>query len=110
MQIPIPAIIGTKVITHVYFDTMNLLENVTIFKKSVTEKKRHIFGRALFMVALFRSVYLSMFHAFKCALSFFSLEDKFEDNLRYKYFWRPKRVELCFGIQHYAGKVEFIVP
>lgn len=32
-------------------------------------------------------------------------EDKFEDNLRYKYFWRPKRVELCFGIQHYAGKV-----
>ncbi|XP_056436310.1 myosin-IIIb [Gadus chalcogrammus] len=34
-----------------------------------------------------------------------TLVDKFEDNLRYKYFWRPKRVELCFGIQHYAGKV-----
>ncbi|KAG2459575.1 MYO3A protein, partial [Polypterus senegalus] len=35
-----------------------------------------------------------------------TLVDKFEDNLRYKYFWRPKRVELCFGIQHYAGKVD----
>lgn len=31
--------------------------------------------------------------------------DKFEDNLRCKYFWIPKRMELCFGIQHYAGKV-----
>lgn len=31
--------------------------------------------------------------------------DKFEDNLRCKYFWRPKGVELCFGILHYAGKV-----
>lgn len=31
--------------------------------------------------------------------------DKFEDNLRCKYFWRPKGVELSFGIQHYAGKV-----
>ena len=38
-------------------------------------------------------------------LCVFSSADKFEDNLRYKYFWRPKRVELCFGIQHYAGKV-----
>uniref|UniRef100_A0A7M4FAK0 non-specific serine/threonine protein kinase n=1 Tax=Crocodylus porosus TaxID=8502 RepID=A0A7M4FAK0_CROPO len=27
-----------------------------------------------------------------------TLVDKFEDNLRYKYFWRPKGVELCFGI------------
>ncbi|XP_043931443.1 myosin-IIIb [Protopterus annectens] len=34
-----------------------------------------------------------------------TLVDKFEDNLRCKYFWRPKRMELCFGIQHYAGKV-----
>ncbi|KAM9305036.1 LOW QUALITY PROTEIN: myosin-IIIb-like [Gastrophryne carolinensis] len=34
-----------------------------------------------------------------------TLIDKFEDNLRCKYFWRPKCVELCFGIQHYAGKV-----
>ncbi|XP_006866753.1 PREDICTED: myosin-IIIb [Chrysochloris asiatica] len=34
-----------------------------------------------------------------------TLVDKFEDNLRSKYFWRPKGVELCFGIQHYAGKV-----
>ncbi|KAM4024474.1 myosin-IIIb-like [Anomaloglossus baeobatrachus] len=34
-----------------------------------------------------------------------TLVDKFEDNLRSKYFWRPKCVELCFGIQHYAGKV-----
>ncbi|XP_048868016.1 myosin-IIIb [Brienomyrus brachyistius] len=34
-----------------------------------------------------------------------TLVDKIEDNLRCKYFWRPKRVELCFGIQHYAGKV-----
>ncbi|TNN54253.1 Myosin-IIIb [Liparis tanakae] len=33
-----------------------------------------------------------------------TLVDKFEDNLRCKYFWIPKRVELCFGIQHYAGK------
>ncbi|XP_067327731.1 myosin-IIIb isoform X2 [Anolis sagrei] len=36
-----------------------------------------------------------------------TLVDKFEDNLRCKYFWRPKRVELCFGIQHYAGKVQY---
>ncbi|ELW71547.1 Myosin-IIIb [Tupaia chinensis] len=34
-----------------------------------------------------------------------TLVDKFEDNLRCKYFWRPKGVELCFGVQHYAGKV-----
>nr|XP_025708236.1 myosin-IIIb [Callorhinus ursinus]XP_025708928.1 myosin-IIIb [Callorhinus ursinus] len=34
-----------------------------------------------------------------------TLVDKFEDNLRNKYFWRPKGVELCFGILHYAGKV-----
>uniref|UniRef100_A0A8C5NIF1 non-specific serine/threonine protein kinase n=1 Tax=Junco hyemalis TaxID=40217 RepID=A0A8C5NIF1_JUNHY len=34
-----------------------------------------------------------------------TLIDKFEDNLRCKYFWRPKGVELSFGIQHYAGKV-----
>uniref|UniRef100_A0A3B4E5A8 non-specific serine/threonine protein kinase n=1 Tax=Pygocentrus nattereri TaxID=42514 RepID=A0A3B4E5A8_PYGNA len=38
-----------------------------------------------------------------------TLVDKFEDNLRYKYFWRPKRVELSFGIQHYAGKVLYDV-
>ncbi|XP_041116372.1 myosin-IIIb-like [Polyodon spathula] len=38
-----------------------------------------------------------------------TLVDKFEVNLRYKYFWRPKRVELCFGIQHYAGKVLYNV-
>ncbi|ETE69635.1 Myosin-IIIb, partial [Ophiophagus hannah] len=29
------------------------------------------------------------------------------DNLRCKYFWRPKRVELCFAIHHYAGKVHY---
>ncbi|KAM9085287.1 myosin-IIIb isoform 3-T5 [Megaptera novaeangliae] len=34
-----------------------------------------------------------------------TLVDKFEDNLRCKYVWRPKGMELCFGIQHYAGKV-----
>uniref|UniRef100_A0A8C4VFV2 non-specific serine/threonine protein kinase n=1 Tax=Falco tinnunculus TaxID=100819 RepID=A0A8C4VFV2_FALTI len=34
-----------------------------------------------------------------------TLVDKFEDNLRCKYFWRPKGIELSFGIQHYAGKV-----
>nr|XP_051705380.1 myosin-IIIb isoform X1 [Oryctolagus cuniculus] len=34
-----------------------------------------------------------------------TLVDKCEDHLRCKYFWRPKGVELCFGIQHYAGKV-----
>ncbi|CAL8321724.1 unnamed protein product [Merluccius merluccius] len=38
-----------------------------------------------------------------------TLVDKFEDNLRNKYFWRPKRVELCFGIHHYAGKVLYSV-
>ncbi|XP_031437955.2 myosin-IIIb [Clupea harengus] len=38
-----------------------------------------------------------------------TLVDKFEDNLRCKYFWRPKRVELTFGIQHYAGKVLYNV-
>lgn len=31
--------------------------------------------------------------------------EKFEDNLRIKSFWRPKRVDLGFGIYHYAGKV-----
>ncbi|MGH0133886.1 UNVERIFIED_CONTAM: hypothetical protein FKN15_043857 [Acipenser sinensis] len=31
--------------------------------------------------------------------------DKCEVKLRYKYFWRPKHEKLCFGIQHYAGKV-----
>ncbi|XP_078260043.1 myosin-IIIb isoform X1 [Rhinoraja longicauda] len=34
-----------------------------------------------------------------------TLVDKFEDNLRTNYFWRPKGMELCFGIEHYAGKV-----
>ncbi|XP_047400099.1 myosin-IIIb [Sciurus carolinensis] len=34
-----------------------------------------------------------------------TLVDKFENNLRCKYFWRPKGAELCFGIWHYAGKV-----
>ncbi|CAG5865585.1 unnamed protein product [Menidia menidia] len=38
-----------------------------------------------------------------------TLVDKFEDNLRCKYFSTPKRVELCFGIQHYAGKVMYSV-
>ncbi|XP_076026052.1 myosin-IIIb [Genypterus blacodes] len=38
-----------------------------------------------------------------------TLVDKFQDNLRCKYFWIPKRVELCFGIQHYAGKVMYSV-
>lgn len=31
--------------------------------------------------------------------------EKFEDNLKTKSFWRPKRVDLGFGIHHYAGKV-----
>ncbi|RXM29315.1 Glutamate decarboxylase 2 [Acipenser ruthenus] len=31
--------------------------------------------------------------------------EKFEVNLKAKNFWRPKRVELSFGIHHYAGKV-----
>ncbi|OXB60626.1 hypothetical protein ASZ78_001159 [Callipepla squamata] len=35
-----------------------------------------------------------------------TLVDKFEDNLRCKYFWRPKGVELSFGIHHYAGKAK----
>ncbi|KAJ8375851.1 hypothetical protein SKAU_G00064310 [Synaphobranchus kaupii] len=30
---------------------------------------------------------------------------KFEDNLKSKNFWRPKRVDLGFGIHHFAGKV-----
>ncbi|XP_015269772.1 PREDICTED: myosin-IIIa [Gekko japonicus] len=34
-----------------------------------------------------------------------TLVEKFEDNLKSKYFWRPKRVDLAFGIYHYAGKV-----
>nr|XP_036850916.1 myosin-IIIb-like [Manis javanica] len=34
-----------------------------------------------------------------------TLVDKFEDNLRCKYLWRPKGEELCFGIQHSAGQV-----
>uniref|UniRef100_A0A3Q2XUB6 non-specific serine/threonine protein kinase n=1 Tax=Hippocampus comes TaxID=109280 RepID=A0A3Q2XUB6_HIPCM len=38
-----------------------------------------------------------------------TLVDKFEDNLRCKYFWIPKRVELSFGILHFAGKVMYSV-
>ncbi|KAK5849943.1 hypothetical protein PBY51_014237 [Eleginops maclovinus] len=34
-----------------------------------------------------------------------TLVEKFEDNLKIKSFWRPKRVDLGFGIHHYAGKV-----
>ncbi|XP_044130584.1 myosin-IIIa-like, partial [Bufo gargarizans] len=34
-----------------------------------------------------------------------TLVEKFEDNLKSKYFWRPKRVDITFGIHHYAGKV-----
>ncbi|XP_058879175.1 myosin-IIIa-like isoform X2 [Acipenser ruthenus] len=34
-----------------------------------------------------------------------TLVEKFEVNLKAKNFWRPKRVELSFGIHHYAGKV-----
>ncbi|XP_077009619.1 myosin-IIIa [Tamandua tetradactyla] len=34
-----------------------------------------------------------------------TLIDKFEGNLKSQYFWRPKRMELSFGIHHYAGKV-----
>lgn len=35
----------------------------------------------------------------------FVIPEKFEDNLKTKSFWRPKRVDLGFGIHHYAGKV-----
>ncbi|EHB00818.1 Myosin IIIA [Heterocephalus glaber] len=34
-----------------------------------------------------------------------TLIEKFEGNLKSQYFWRPKRMELSFGIYHYAGKV-----
>ncbi|XP_054621198.1 myosin-IIIa isoform X2 [Dunckerocampus dactyliophorus] len=34
-----------------------------------------------------------------------TLVEKFEDNLKAKSFWRPKRIDLGFGIHHYAGKV-----
>ncbi|XP_066240978.1 myosin-IIIa [Saccopteryx leptura] len=34
-----------------------------------------------------------------------TLIEKFEDNLKSQYFWRPKRMELSFGIHHFAGKV-----
>ncbi|XP_029314001.1 LOW QUALITY PROTEIN: myosin-IIIa [Cottoperca gobio] len=34
-----------------------------------------------------------------------TLVEKFENNLKTKSFWRPKRVDLGFGIHHYAGKV-----
>ncbi|XP_039609847.1 myosin-IIIa isoform X1 [Polypterus senegalus] len=34
-----------------------------------------------------------------------TLVEKFEDNLKSKNFWRPKRVDLSFGVHHYAGKV-----
>lgn len=38
-------------------------------------------------------------------MRFLFFSEKFEDNLRIKSFWRPKRVDLGFGIYHYAGKV-----
>nr|XP_057916582.1 myosin-IIIa isoform X2 [Doryrhamphus excisus] len=34
-----------------------------------------------------------------------TLVEKFQDNLKAKSFWRPKRIDLGFGIHHYAGKV-----
>ncbi|KAL6093327.1 hypothetical protein STEG23_036207, partial [Scotinomys teguina] len=34
-----------------------------------------------------------------------TLIEKFEDNLKSQHFWRPRRMELSFGIHHYAGKV-----
>ncbi|XP_075409531.1 myosin-IIIa [Tenrec ecaudatus] len=34
-----------------------------------------------------------------------TLIEKFENNLKSQFFWRPKRLELSFGIHHYAGKV-----
>ncbi|XP_078137393.1 myosin-IIIa [Sander vitreus] len=34
-----------------------------------------------------------------------TLVEKFGDNLKTKSFWRPRRVDLGFGIHHYAGKV-----
>ncbi|XP_040843992.1 myosin-IIIa [Ochotona curzoniae] len=34
-----------------------------------------------------------------------TLIEKFEGNLKSQFFWRPKRMELSFGIHHYAGKV-----
>lgn len=36
---------------------------------------------------------------------FLDVLEKFDDNLKTKSFWRPKRVDLGFGIHHYAGKV-----
>ncbi|KAK9396158.1 myosin-IIIa [Crotalus adamanteus] len=38
-----------------------------------------------------------------------TLVEKFEDNLKSKYFWRPKRIDLTFGINHYAGQVLYNV-
>ncbi|XP_004605551.2 myosin-IIIa [Sorex araneus] len=34
-----------------------------------------------------------------------TLVEKFEDNLKSQYFWRPKSFGISFGIHHYAGKV-----
>ncbi|XP_004716170.1 myosin-IIIa [Echinops telfairi] len=34
-----------------------------------------------------------------------TLIEKFENNLKSQFFWRPKRLDLSFGIHHYAGKV-----
>lgn len=39
---------------------------------------------------------------------FIARSDKFEDNLKSKSFWRPMRVDLGFGINHYAGKVQMV--
>uniref|UniRef100_A0A4W6FQD4 non-specific serine/threonine protein kinase n=1 Tax=Lates calcarifer TaxID=8187 RepID=A0A4W6FQD4_LATCA len=62
-------------------------------------------------VSLNVAVVLVKNNASLCIVFFFHFlfTDKFEDNLRCKYFWIPKRVELCFGIQHYAGKVMYNV-
>lgn len=40
-----------------------------------------------------------------CLTFLLHILEKFQDNLRTKSFWRPKRVDLGFGIYHYAGKV-----
>lgn len=51
--------------------------------------------------------FLRISYILDIGVQYFSIE-KFEGNLKSQYFWRPKRLELSFGIHHYAGKVRIL--
>lgn len=81
-------------------------------ENSIVQVRGH--GPLLYVAGPSATVYAQVLTTVPCMMPYFMIcslmvlsfsTDKFEGNLRCKYFWIPKRLELCFGIQHYAGKV-----